>query len=179
MTRLAHVENVRRHAEVLAGEPLAGLAEAGLDFVEDQDNAVLVAQRAHAFEIALGRHGVTAVAARQRVHQDRRDGVGTLGDDDPLELLEARQTASGMTEFHIPETVTAIGDNAFGNCRNLRRITLPSGLKELGSETFAGDTELTVAIPGGRILAGCVSVTRAEIAEGVTAVEEGALLLGV
>ena len=46
-----HVGQDRR---VLVGEHLAGAAVAGLHFVQHQQPAVLVAQRAHAFEVTLG-----------------------------------------------------------------------------------------------------------------------------
>jgi hypothetical protein len=37
-------------------EPLAGAAEAGHHLVADHQDAVLVAQRAHALQVAVGRH---------------------------------------------------------------------------------------------------------------------------
>ncbi len=53
------------------GEPLAGAAEAGHHLVEDQHDAVLVAQLADAGEVARRRHQ-DAGGARDRLEQDRR-----------------------------------------------------------------------------------------------------------
>jgi hypothetical protein len=64
--------DVRRHAPVLAREHAPAAADAGLHFVEDQQDAVLVAQRAQARQEAIGRHHVAALAL-DRFHQDRGD----------------------------------------------------------------------------------------------------------
>ncbi len=42
--RLGQRHHIRRHADALIGEQLAGAAHAGLHFVEDQQEAVLVAE---------------------------------------------------------------------------------------------------------------------------------------
>ena len=52
------------------GEPAAGAAHAGLHLVEDQQQLVLVAQLAQAFEVA-GRRQVDAAFALDRLDQDR------------------------------------------------------------------------------------------------------------
>ena len=69
---LGQRHDVGLHAPVLAGEHAAGAADARLHFVEDQQDAVLVAQRAQAGEEAVGRHDVAAFAL-DRLDQDRRD----------------------------------------------------------------------------------------------------------
>jgi hypothetical protein len=51
---LATGDQVRRDAEGLRGEGLAGAAEAGDDLVEDQQDAVPVADLAQALQVALG-----------------------------------------------------------------------------------------------------------------------------
>lgn len=43
---------------------------------------------------------------------------------------------SGITSIIIPAGVTAIGDLAFKNCRNLTDITIPDSLSSIGNETF-------------------------------------------
>lgn len=53
--RFRRAQNVRLHVFVLAGEHLAGTPHAGLDFVEDQQRAKLVAQLTHGRQIALRR----------------------------------------------------------------------------------------------------------------------------
>ena len=63
--------------EVLEREPAAGAAEAGHDLVEDEDDAVLVAQRADALEVA-GRRDEDAGGAGHGLEQDRRDRRGAL-----------------------------------------------------------------------------------------------------
>ena len=53
---LRDAEDVGHDVPVLAREPLAGAAEAGHHLVEDQQDAVAVADLAHALEVAVGRH---------------------------------------------------------------------------------------------------------------------------
>ena len=54
--RLGERHHVGLDAGALVGEQLAGAAHAGLHLVEDQQQAVLVAQRAQAFEKLVGVH---------------------------------------------------------------------------------------------------------------------------
>lgn len=42
-----------------------------------------------------------------------------------------------MTAVQIPEGVTAIGTEAFTDCRNLTRIILPDSMKVIGDGAFA------------------------------------------
>ena len=50
----------------------------------------------------------------------------------------------------IPETVTAIGDEAFKNCSNLSKVNLPSGLTAIGERTFKDCSNLSnVNLPSG------------------------------
>ena len=58
----------------------------------------------------------------------------------------------------IPDTVTAIGDNAFFRCVSLKSIKLPSGIDRIGIRTFAW----------------CTSLTSIEIPDSVTVIDEHA-----
>jgi len=54
--------------------------------------------------------------------------------------------ASG--DFTIPDTVTSIGDSAFGGCTGLTSITIPDSVTSIGDYAFSGCTGLTsVTIP--------------------------------
>ena len=59
---LGHADDVRLHAGVLDGPPLAGAADAALDFVGDQQNAVLVADAAQLLHEDRGSDHVSAFA---------------------------------------------------------------------------------------------------------------------
>ena len=59
---------------MIDGEPFAGAAEAGHDFVGDHQDAVLVAELAHALHVAVGRNE-DAVGADDRLKDERGDGV--------------------------------------------------------------------------------------------------------
>ncbi len=68
---LAQREDVGLDPVMLIGEPLARPAHAGLDLVEDEQDAALVAELAEPFEIA-GRRQVDPALALDRLDQDGR-----------------------------------------------------------------------------------------------------------
>ncbi len=49
-----------------------------------------------------------------------------------------------LTEYQVPDGVTAIGDDAFGFCENLRHIAIPDGVRSIGHRAFANCTSLKV-----------------------------------
>ena len=65
-------DQVRRHAELLRGERRAGAPEARDDFIEDQQDAVLVADLAQPLQVA-DRRGQNAGAAGDGLDDDRGD----------------------------------------------------------------------------------------------------------
>ena len=54
---------------------------------------------------------------------------------------------AGITEYIIPEGVTAIGNNTFANCHDLADITLPEGLLSVGSYAFMFTAIKDITIP--------------------------------
>ena len=64
-----------------------------------------------------------------------------------------------QSEITIPEGVTIIGKDAFTDCTNLQRITLPSTLRE---------------IDDGEVFGRCTGLTEITIPDGVTKIGEGA-----
>ena len=68
---LAEDQPVGPDALVLMREPAAGAPEAGLDLIEDQQHAALVADRAKLAQIALRRHDDAGLALN-RLDEDRR-----------------------------------------------------------------------------------------------------------
>ena len=83
---LGERDHVGDDAVALGGEGEAEPPEAGDDFVEDQQNAVFVADRAQFLQIALGRRQ-HAGRTRHRLDDDGGDGRGVVQADDPLERV--------------------------------------------------------------------------------------------
>ena len=77
---------VRRHAEGLRREGLAGAAEAGDDLVEDQQDAVPVADLAQALQVAL-RRDQHARRAGHRLDDHRRDRRRVMQRDQALQVV--------------------------------------------------------------------------------------------
>ena len=91
--RLGERHDVGRDADALIGEQFAGAAHAALHFVEDQHQAVLVAQRAQRSE-ERRLDDAHAAFAHQRLDQDR----GGLGPDGALDRFQ-------IAERHMIEAV--------------------------------------------------------------------------
>lgn len=77
--------------------------------------------------------------------------------------------------------VTAIGDDAFAQCTNLRSIELPNTITEIGCRAFRACANLldidlpnSVAYIRNDAFAGCFSLTSANIPNSVTSIEGGA-----
>ena len=76
--------------------------------------------------------------------------------------------------MHIPDTVTSIGERAFGYCSSMKALSIGSGLTEIKSRTFQNATALkTVVIPSNVKKVGdyafykCTALERVTLAEGV------------
>ncbi len=83
---LGERDHVRDDAVALGRERGAQTAEAGDDLVEDQQDAVLVADLAQALEVALRRRQ-HAGRARHRLDDDGRDGGGVVQRDETVEIV--------------------------------------------------------------------------------------------
>ena len=68
---------------------------------------------------------------------------------------------SGLTEISIPNGVTTIGGNAFGDVMGITDITLPNGLLIIGDKAFSNVQIKTVVVPnsvtslGAGVFQGC------------------------
>ena len=53
-----------------------------------------------------------------------------------------------ITQVNLPNTITAINDNAFKDCFNLQTLNMPEGLESIGVEAFSNCTSLSsITIP--------------------------------
>ena len=100
------------------------------------------------------------------------DVFGVLFNKDKTTLV---QCPGAFAAYAIPDSVTSIGEYAFGNCKSLTSVTIPDSVTSIGDGAFAGCRSLTsVTIPdsvtsiGGRAFAGCRSLTSVTIPDSVT-----------
>jgi hypothetical protein len=70
------------------------------------------------------------------------------------ELGAAFQGNRDIVAITIPETITAIPDNAFRGCVELKELVLPAALKTIGSGAFAGCGISSLTIPAGLTVIG-------------------------
>lgn len=83
----------------------------------------------------------------------------------------------------IPEGVTEIGEDAFGDCMSLKSVIIPESVTEIGGGAFIGCESLaSVTIPdsvtkiGEYAFAGCYSLKSVTIPASVKNIEEGAFM---
>ena len=72
--------------------------------------------------------------------------------DEEVKTSEARLEETGVTNLRhvtIPEGVTEIGSSAFSDNPQLTKITLPSSLKKIGSNAFYGTNLTSIDLPEG------------------------------
>ena len=86
-----------------------------------------------------------------------------------------------LTTINIPNSVTAIGNEAFGGCDSLTTINIPNSVTTIGNCAFSGCVSLTtINIPnsvttiGNCAFSGCVSLTTINIPNSVTTIGNGA-----
>ena len=84
---LGEGDEVRGHAPVVDGEPLADAAEADHDLVGDHEDPVLVAELAHAGQVAV-RRDQHAVGPHHRLEHDGGDGGRALHLHDGAQVVE-------------------------------------------------------------------------------------------
>lgn len=89
---------------------------------------------------------------------------GVLYNKEKTKLIRAFDYA--ISDYIIPETVTAIGELAFKDFTNLSKINLPSGLTSMGDDAFSNCEKLTIsALPdqltsiGARAFLNCTNFT--------------------
>ena len=89
---------------------------------------------------------------------------GVLYNKEKTKLIRAFDYA--ISDYIIPETVTAIGEFAFKDFTNLSKINLPSGLTSIGDDAFSNCEKLTIsALPdqltsiGARAFLNCTNFT--------------------
>lgn len=89
-------------------------------------------------------------------------GITSIGSFQSLKYLTAVQIPDGVLTIQgetflgcvalesitLPDSITMIGERAFGNCRNLQAIQLPSGITEISWAMFSGCRSLkSIALP--------------------------------
>ena len=84
---------------------------------------------------------------------------------------------AGLTEYYIPDCVTAIGEWAFGKCSNLTSVTIPNSVTTIGELAFWYCSSLTsvtipnsVTIIGDYVFEDCSSLTSVIIGNSVTTI---------
>jgi hypothetical protein len=127
-----------------------------------------------AFDGCTGLTGIT-VAEENEIYSSE-DGV--LFNKDKTTLLLCPEGKSG--NYTVPASVTALAGYAFDKCERLTGVTIPDSVTSIGEMAF-GSTGLTsITIPDGvtstgvNTFFGCTGLTSVIISESVTSIGDGA-----
>jgi hypothetical protein len=100
---------------------------------------------------------------------------GILFNTDQTTLLQCPGGRTGS--YAITNTVTNIGNSAFGSCIYLTNISIPASITRIGDEAFNWCTSLsTITIPGSvanlgaAAFAGCAALTSLTLSNGITSI---------
>ena len=125
---LGGADDVGHHAEILGREAGAEAAEAGDDLVEDQQDAVLVADLAQPLQVAL-RRDQHAGRARDRLDDHRGDVRRVVQRDDALQLVgqvgAPFRLAPAEGVMRLVMGVRHVIDAGSRLPKNLRLVTMP------------------------------------------------------
>ena len=96
-------------------------------------------------------------------------------------VLNAFAIGCGATQYTIPDSVTTIGDYAFGYCNSLTSVTIGNSVKTIGLRAFSGCGSLTSVTIGNSVTTigsvafeGCSKLTSVTIPDSVTTIGEAA-----
>ena len=96
------------------------------------------------------------------------------------EVPEGMFMGSAIEEIVLPRRMDSIGDKAFSDCENLRRVVLPENIRFFGNSAFSDCSALsdinlpdTIVELGGYAFSGCSSITGpVKLARGMTYVPD-------
>jgi uncharacterized protein YjdB len=103
------------------------------------------------------------------------------GDCNAIIETETNTLICGTKNTVIPNSVTSIGDYAFGGCSGLTSVTIPNSVTSIGDWAFSGCSDLTsITIPnsvtsiGDWAFSGCSGLTSVTIPSSVTSIGDWA-----
>ncbi len=115
----------------------------------------------HAFNSCSGLTSITV--EKDNKYYDSRNNCNAIIQ------TESNTIIRGCKNTIIPNTVTSIGESAFGSCSGLTSITIPNSVTSIGSYAFAASGLTSITIPnsvtsiGNKAFDGCSKVTSVTI----------------
>ena len=103
------------------------------------------------------------------------DECGLFGDSYAVTVVKEADkeiTTAAISSEWDGEKVQAIDESAFYNCRKLTSVTIPDTVLAIGNNAFSASGLVEITIPasvsymGSRVFAGCRSLTKIEVAAG-------------
>lgn len=98
--------------------------------------------------------------------------------DSVTSISESAFKGSGLTELHLPDSVTSIGESAFEDSDLTGELQLPSALTFLGTEAFSGTAISSVTFPSALKNIGSYAFYSCSNLSGTLIIPEGVVSIG-
>ena len=160
-------------AEVMIPEGVVSIGEYAFSGCRNLPDMTIPASLIH---IGAGAFGGCAVYVDPENPQYSSDSCGVLFNKDKTVLIEAPDAISGT--YHIPDSVTNIGDRAFFDCENLTGVMIPDSVTNIGDRAFGYSGLTGIAIPrsvttiGEGIFQKCVNLINVTLQDGMTSIPD-------
>ena len=139
-----------------------------LDHVKLPDSLTEIPEQAFASCFSLGVDGLKGIMG---------SNITRIGNAAFVNCYYLCQRVEDQSGERLPENLVYIGDNAFGGCKYIKRLTIPAGVTQISNGAFQACTSLTEIVFEGQIerigafaFDGCTALNQIDLGDALTSI---------